>query len=370
MDRDELEHFSDELTRKERRQERKILSQKDRSKFKKTAKKQLEKERDGLEKKMLEKGNLLEGKVIKVLPEAVSVYLEGKELLCSLKGALKKEKRKEKNLVVVGDSVLVEILSPGKGVIHWVLARKTVLSRADNLSRRLEHFIAANIDQVLITVSVVAPSLKPPLIDRYIIAAKKGGMSPVIVINKVDLLESEDVHVLEQKALYHEVVAAYKAAQIPVICVSCQTQEGIDELRQQMQGKTSVFSGQSGVGKSSLINETLGEALLVGKTVEKTKKGAHTTTTSQLIPLQEGGFCVDTPGIKSFGVFSLEKEELDAYFSEIAKASCNCQFSDCTHAHEKQCGVREAVEKGEVSSLRYQSYLALLEQLKQEHYRR
>ena len=144
----------------------------------------------------------------------------------------------------------------------------------------------------------------------------------------------------------------------------------MDQLREVMKDKASVFSGQSGVGKSSLINTMTGLELRVGETVERTKKGAHTTSTTNLIPLPFGGWCIDTPGIKSFGVWDLKKEDVEGYFSEIHHAGAQCKFPDCTHTHETDCAVHRAVDAGEISLLRFASYAALKESASAEHVRR
>lgn len=242
------------------------------------------------------------------------------------------------------------------------------------MSRRKEQLIAVNIDQAIITVSVVNPPLKSSIIDRYIIATHKGGMEPLIVINKIDLLEKAEEYdpiLLDQeKELYEEAVRAYADAGIPLIGVSTVTNQGIEDLKRAMHDKASVFSGQSGVGKSSLINSVTGLNLRIGEIVEKTKKGAHTTTTTQLIPLESGGWCIDTPGIKSFGVWNLDREEVEAYFTEIHDCGMHCKFADCTHTHEEQCAVLKALDENKLSPLRYESYQALRQSVSEEHLRR
>ncbi len=360
--------------RKEGKVEKKRVMAKDRSKFKKTDKAKYLKgiEREKAEK--LGKQDWLEGRVLSILPQGVKVECAGEMINCSLKGLLKKEKTDAKNLVTVGDFVLFEKTAPSEGVIGHIKERRSVLSRADNLSRRKEQMIAANIDQVIITASVVAPTLKAALIDRYIIAARKGGMHPLIVINKIDLLDFEEgessAALFEERELYEETVKAYAAAGIPLIALSTKDGRGLEELKLAMRDKTSVFSGQSGVGKSSLINTMTGLDLRVGQTVEKTKKGAHTTTTAQLVPLPFGGWCIDTPGIKSFGVWSLDSSELEGYFPEIQAIGLDCKFSDCTHFHEEACAVQDALEAGRLSIIRYTSYQVLREGLDEEHVRR
>lgn len=359
--------------RKEGKEQRKIASAKDRSKFKKTDQEKYLKSIEQDKAAKLSKQEWLEGRVLSIMPQGVIVDLEGELISCVLKGLLKKEKTQAKNLVAVGDFVLFEKTAEGEGIIGHIKPRHSILSRADNLSRRKEQLIAVNIDQVIITVSVVNPPLKSNIIDRYIIATDKGGMTPLIVINKMDLLDSSELDptLIEiEQEFYHESVKAYASAGIPLIAVSAETGKGIQELKAAMKGKASVFSGPSGVGKSSLINAMTGLDLRVGDIVERTKKGAHTTTTTNLLPLPFGGWCVDTPGIKSFGVWNLDQEELESYFPEIHALGVNCKFSDCTHDHEEQCAVQQALEEGGLSPLRYTSYQALRESLDQEHIRR
>lgn len=360
--------------RKESRMQRKLASAKDRSKFKKTDQEKYLKNLEKGHQQKLSKQEWLEGRVISIMPQGIIVDHDGERISCVLKGLMKRDKTQAKNLVAVGDFVLFEKTHEGEGIIASVKPRRTILSRADNLSRRKEQLIAVNIDQVIITVSVVNPPLKPSLIDRYIIAAHKGNMDPLLVINKVDLLEHvegmDEAFLEQEKALYEELLNAYAVAGVPVISVSAAENTGLDLLRQAMQGKASVFSGQSGVGKSSLINAVTDLNLRVGETVEKTKKGSHTTTTTQLIPLEFGGWCIDTPGIKSFGVWDLEKNEIEGYFPEIHECGLDCKFPDCTHSHEDQCAVQKALEEGHISPVRYLSYQALMQTINEKHVRR
>ena len=365
-------------SRKENRMQRKLASSKDRSKYKKTDHqkylKTLEKEKETkLAKLSKSKEEWLEGRVLSIIARGIIVDYQGEFITCVLKGLLKKDKTQAKNLITVGDFVLFEKISEGEGLIVHVQPRKSVLSRADNLSRRKEQLLASNIDQVLITVSLVDPPLKSPIVDRYIIASYKGNMAPVIVVNKIDLLDNpnyDPVLIEQQKLIYHEFLAAYALTDIPVISVSTVSEKGMDLLKQVMQNKASVFSGQSGVGKSSLINRITGLNLKVGQTVVSSKKGSHTTTTTQLIPLEFGGWCIDTPGIKSFGVWDLKREQVVEYFTEIYELGHQCQFMNCTHTHELNCAVITALEKGELPLLRYESYLALLHSVGEEHIKR
>ncbi len=350
--------------RKESRMERKQAIKNDRSKYKKT-------DQDKLKKKMPAIETLsetaLRGRVLGIYPEGIQVQEDGgaKTLYrCQIKGSLKKEKTTSKNLVAVGDFVFFEPREETSGLIFKVEPRKSVLSRADNLLRRKEQLIAVNIDQVIITSSFAFPSMKPFLIDRYIIAAQKGNMDPIIVINKIDLLEEGDE---AEKELLIAAEKAYKDLAIPFLKVSVRTGEGIAELKKIMQEKASVFSGQSGTGKSSLINAILGSNLKTGDVVGSTLKGSHTTTTTKLLPLEGGGLCIDTPGIKSFGVWALKQTEIEQYFTEIADTALRCKFQGCAHDSEPSCAVKEAVENGEISFIRFSSYLTLLETLKVKH---
>jgi ribosome biogenesis GTPase len=242
--------------------------------------------------------------------------------------------------------------------------RASVLSRADHLRRRSEQLIAANIDQVLITVSIAKPSLKHALVDRYLIAAEKGAMVPVIIVNKTDLLQTPEGS--EERQFFEQFYHDYTSLGFQVIPVSVVTGEGLQELEAVMEGKASVFSGQSGVGKSSLINAIMGKDLPIGDIVLRTQKGSHTTTMTQLIPIARGGFCIDTPGIRSFGLWRLGVGETVGYFNEILIKGRDCKYAGCRHLEEPGCVVRESVEAGEISALRYDSYVKLVEEEESE----
>lgn len=359
-----------DLDKKASRKQRKTAEKKDRSKFKKSNQDQLLKQ----SKKIVSPTDI-QGRVLTIAADGITVFVDGHSYLCSLKGSLKQERDHMKNLIAVGDLVSMQTIDETNAVITQVLPRKSILSRADNLSRNKQQLIATNIDQVFITASVCSPMLKPLLIDRYIIAAQKGNICPIILINKVDLLDNPPDRISqetleEEKRLYEEFVHTYQSLNFVVISMSITTQKGIDLLKMHMHNKTSVFSGQSGVGKSSLINLVTGSNFATKRVVKHTGKGSHTTTQARMIPLEGGGYCIDTPGIQSFGIWDVDKKILSSYFSEIFTASLACQFLNCTHQHETHCAVKEAVTAGKISTLRFASYCALMSSLSKKHQNR
>ncbi|MBS0624594.1 MAG: ribosome small subunit-dependent GTPase A [Verrucomicrobia bacterium] len=340
LDEEEDFHSKD---RKQFRKERRHAQETDRSKFKKTDQKQAKAPIDT---------SLPRGRVVAISGEGAWVEgADGTRRLCTLKGLLKKEKMHAKNIIAVGDFVRFQDDS-----IIQVEERYSYLSRQDVTGRK-EQLIAVNIDQVLITTSVVDPALKPALIDRYIIAARKGNMHPVLLVNKIDLLQEASE---EEREFFRAFLSAYEPLGFPILSISTRTETGIEALRSLMKNKSSVFSGQSGVGKSSLINAAFGLSLKIGDLAQKTFKGSHTTTVAELLTLPGGGYCIDTPGVRSFGIWGLEKEDVTQHFTEILEFACDCKFPDCTHLEEPHCAVQAALEEGKISPIRYESYRSLL----------
>jgi ribosome biogenesis GTPase len=233
-------------------------------------------------------------------------------------------------------------------MIERVEPRHGVLTRA---SRRREHVLVANVDQVAIVVSLVQPDLKPHLIDRYLAVAQQGGLKPLLLLNKADLADPVELQPL---------VGAYAQLGVTVLLTSAQTGLGIGRLREQLRGRATVFSGQSGVGKSSLLNAVEPGLGLAVKTVsETTDKGRHTTTYAQLIKLGFGGWVVDTPGVRQLQLWDVRPEEVEGYFPEFRPFVPLCDFPDCTHTHEAGCAVKNAVARQLVSPRRYHSYLGM-----------
>ena len=254
--------------------------------------------------------------------------------------------------LVVGDEVTVGMVGDQQSVIS-VRSRRTKLSRPDVNDSNIEKLIVANVDSVLIVVSVVSPPLHPRLIDRYLIAIQNGGGKPLICVNKIDLLE--DMTELE-------VLEPYRKIGIPLIQCSVKQSLGIEDLRNLVQGQMVVFVGHSGVGKSSLINAFAPELNLVtGGVSEGYGRGTHTTTVSSLHRLPNGTTLVDTPGIRSFGLWSVTQNEIERSFPEFV--GLQCKFNDCSHTKEPGCGVLEAVASGAVSGDRYSTFLRLRDEL-------
>ncbi|MGL4422346.1 MAG: ribosome small subunit-dependent GTPase A [Gemmataceae bacterium] len=275
---------------------------------------------------------------------------EGRQLKCAVRRLLKSLVTDERSIVTTGDRVWVRESDQSEGMIERVEPRHGVLTRA---SRRQEHVLVANVDQVVIVVSLVEPDLKPHLIDRYIAAALKGNLTPIVVLNKLDRSDAAE---------WQPLVGAYAQMGIPVILTSARGGTGIERLKRLLAGRASVFSGQSGVGKSSLLNAVQpGLGLRVREVSEVNQKGKHTTTTAELIRLEGegGGWLVDTPGVRTLQLWDTLAEEVEGYFHEFRPFIARCKFPDCTHIHERGCAVRVGVQKHFLADRRYHSYVGM-----------
>ncbi len=261
----------------------------------------------------------------------------------------------DSTLVAVGDRVAVIQAGDGGGVIVEVYQRSNRLCRAAKLHTDIEQVIVANIDQLVIVASVRDPYLKPGLIDRYLVTAGKYDIPPVICLNKIDL---------DAEREFCDTAEIWRELGIPVLEVSAVSGQGLDELRDTLRGRTSVLSGQSGVGKSSLLNALDAELQLpIATVMQQARKGRHTTTASRLIPFAFGGHVVDTPGIKEFALYGITPEELPQLFPEFVLQAPNCRFSNCRHLAEPDCAVKQAVEEGRIAELRYMNYVQIYETL-------
>ena len=256
----------------------------------------------------------------------------------------------------MGDEVLVHDVGSARWLVTTVLPRRTLLSRPDPHDPAIERVIAANIDIVCIVVSLVAPPLHPRLIDRMLVGVQRGGAEPLIVVNKVDLADEDELEVAA------ELLLPYADIDVPIVFVSAEQRAGLDELRDHLRGRICAFVGHSGVGKSSLVNAIYPiAAARTGEVRERDGRGRHTTSASRLYRFDDGTQVADTPGIRSFGLWLPTAEELRSYFPEFDELAVRCRFSDCTHTHEPDCAVREAVEAGEVSEYRYETWVRILE---------
>jgi ribosome biogenesis GTPase len=256
---------------------------------------------------------------------------------------------KPKAGLAVGDFVEVD----EQGNIRSLQTRRTTLSRPDPNNPNIERVIAANMDAVVMVVSIRAPELRPGLIDRYLIGIQKGGAEPVLCVNKIDMAESEEDF---------EPLAPYEKVGIRIFRVSTKRGDGIAEVRAALAGKLAVFVGHSGVGKSSLTNALKPDAgAVTGKISAVWNRGRHTTTSSTMYLMADGLRIIDTPGVREFGLWKLTAGELAGYFREFDEYATRCQFSDCSHTHEPVCGVRDAVNEGAISIARYEAYLRIRE---------
>lgn len=304
---------------------------------------------------------ILEGRVIKALSGFFTVDTDQGPIVSQLPGRMKKE-RLDTDIVTVGDWVTVSLNEDGTGTVESVAERHSVLSRSRPTSanvRKLavdrEQVLVANPDQVVMVFSIKMPQPSLRKLDRFLVVAEINDLPAVICVNKIDLVKGID----EARSVFR----VYEDIGYRLVYTSVKTGVGIDELKEVLRDKISVLTGSSGVGKSSLLNSIQpGLGLSVREVSGATEKGMHTTRHAEMFPLDEGGYVVDTPGIRGLAIFDVEPEELDAYFREIAPLVAQCQFSDCTHRHEPGCAVLQAVKDGRVSTARYDSYIRLREE--------
>jgi ribosome biogenesis GTPase len=267
---------------------------------------------------------------------------------CATRRLLKTLATDQRHVVIAGDVVWFRPEGEGEGMIERVEPRHGVLSRT---SRGRRHVLVANVDQMLIVTSAAEPRLKPNLIDRFLVSAEKSQIRPIICINKIDLVPPADLMPL---------VGVYAQLGYEVQLISAATGFGIDRLRERVAGAESVVAGQSGVGKSSILNAIEPDlALRVQSVSQETQKGRHTTTTAELLPLAGGGFIVDTPGIRQFQLWDVIPEEVSGYFRDMRPYVSSCRFPDCTHTHEDHCAVKDAVADGWIDTRRYESYVQI-----------
>ena len=284
---------------------------------------------------------------------------------CKIKGNFRLKGIRSTNPVAVGDWVTIAPNKEGTAFITEIEDRKNyIIRKSTNLSKQ-SHIIAANVDVALLVVTVSRPVTSTVFIDRFLASAEAYRVPVILVFNKTDLLIPEERHYQEMMMTLYETVGYH------CVELSAETGEGVEQLLPLLQGKVSVLSGNSGVGKSTLINRIIpGLQLRTAEISDAHQMGMHTTTFSEMLSLPEGGWLIDTPGIKGFGTFDMEPEELTGYFKEIFEFSHQCRFNNCTHTHEPGCAVIEAVKNHYMAESRYQSYLSMLEDKEEGKYRK
>ncbi|MHC4617091.1 MAG: ribosome small subunit-dependent GTPase A [Planctomycetota bacterium] len=290
---------------------------------------------------------------------STSIYhvdLGEETILCGVRGSLSATQTGYTNVVAVGDGVLVSLGDARHGIIEQVLPRRTALARPDVFNEDMSQIIVSNIDQLLIVAAWEEPRVWLELIDRYLIAAAEGKMEPLICLNKIDLaIEERDCR---------EEMSIYENLGHTVLYTSIVTGQGIEELRTHLVDRSTVLAGLSGVGKSSLLNAIQpGLQLRVADVSYYSGEGRHTTSQISLLKLDEGGYVVDTPGIRELGLITTHRHELVLHYPEIAELIGQCKFNDCTHMHEPGCAVVNAVEQGDIPWSRYASYQMIYESL-------
>ena len=289
---------------------------------------------------------------------------DGQLVDCKIKGNFRLKGIRSTNPIAVGDYVHIVANNEGTAFIHEIEDRKNyIIRRASNLSKQ-SHILAANLDQCMLIVTVNYPETSTIFIDRFLATAEAYRVPVSLIFNKIDRYNEDETRYLDA------LINLYTHIGYPCYKVSALNQTGVEAIRNGLADKVTLLSGNSGVGKSTLINAILPELeVKTGEISDYHNKGMHTTTFSEMFPLPNGGWLIDTPGIKGFGTFDMEEEEVGHYFKEIFEHSGNCKYGNCTHRHEPGCAVREAVEQHLISESRYTSYLNMLEDKDEGKYR-
>ena len=307
----------------------------------------------------------MKGFVIKNTGSWYSVKTDdGKVVECKIKGNFRLKGIRSTNPVAVGDHVEIALNQEGTAFITHIDERRNyIIRKSQNLSKQ-SHIIAANVDQAFLIVTVNYPQTSTTFIDRFLASAEAYSVPVVLVFNKRDILSDDERHYQQSMVHLYETIG-YECREI-----SAATGEGVEGLHKLLKGKITLLSGNSGVGKSTLINQILPEAnLRTAEISDAHNTGMHTTTFSEMLELPEGGYIIDTPGIKGFGTFDMEPEEIAHYFRDIFALGHECRFSNCTHTHEPGCAVCEALEAHRLAPSRYTSYLSMLEDHDEDKYR-
>lgn len=306
------------------------------------------------------------GTVVRSTGSWYDVQLDnGRRVQARILGKFRLEGIKTTNPVGVGDRVDIEMEDDevGTAIITGIAPRANYVVRQSPRKKHQLHLLAANIDQAILIVTIVEPSLKQGFIDRFLLTTEPHNIPAIILFNKADLYDEQAMDI------FHFLRSVYEPIGYPCYLVSARTGEGIDEVRALLKDKISLISGQSGVGKTSLINAIQpGLELRTGDLSDHTGKGQHTTTFAEWFNLKEGGAIIDTPGIKTLSFNNLEPMDVAHNFRELFEASSDCRFTNCTHRNEPGCAVKEAVEEGEISELRYLNYLQIMDEIEDQNY--
>ncbi len=303
-----------------------------------------------------------------VIRSSGSVYgvraVDGTLVDCRVKGNFRLKGIRSTNPVAVGDHVMFDMREDGTAYIVDILERKNyIVRKASNLSKQ-SHILAANLDLCFLVVTISHPATATTFIDRFLASAEAYRVPVVLVFNKTDLYNDAEIEELNY------LTALYESIGYSCLHTSAAAGEGIDALKEMMCGKVSLLAGNSGVGKSSLVNAVAPEIAAKTGEISKTHDtGMHTTTYTEMFEFMPDSYIVDTPGVKGFGTYDMEVEEISHYFVEFFELSKDCRYGNCTHTHEPGCAVLEALEKGEIAPSRYQSYLSMLEDKEEGKYR-
>ena len=306
----------------------------------------------------------MQGLVIKNTGNIYSVKTDSGVVECRIKGNFRLKDIKSTNPVAVGDYVKISMREDNTAYISEILPRRNyIVRKASNLSKQ-SHILAANVDICLLVVTVNYPATSTTFIDRFLASAEAYRVPVVLVFNKTDLYNDEELATMES------LIKLYESIGYRFLRTAATEGKGIEEIKEIINGHVTLLAGNSGVGKSSLVNAVSPEtAARIGEISKIHNKGMHTTTYSEMFELMPGSYLVDTPGVKGFGTYDMEIEEIADYFIEIFECSKGCRFGNCTHLHEPGCAVIEAVERGDIALSRYSSYLSMIEEKKEGKYR-
>ncbi|MEO6167705.1 MAG: ribosome small subunit-dependent GTPase A [Chitinophagales bacterium] len=301
----------------------------------------------------------MQGRVIKSTGSWFNVRMDdGSVLQCRIKGKMRLIDRRTTTPVNIGDLVLVDT-EDGDSVIHEVLPRHNYIIRQATRNRTAEHIIAANLDQAIVMATIAKPRTSTGFIDRFLVTASAYHIPGVVIFNKTDVYDEKETEQVNY------LTAVYRKAGFPVVCTSAEKNSGVEEVRELLSGKISLLAGHSGVGKSTLINKIDPQLdLRTAEIASFNQKGKHTTTFAEMFELPFGGFIIDTPGIKEFGILDFEEAEVAQFFPEMEKVMHECRFNNCLHINEPGCAVKAQLEAGTISESRYQNYLSIIGELR------